>query len=121
MVRTILVADDDPLIRKTLCEFFESEEGHEVCAEARNGREAIDLALKHRPHLIIPDLSMPVMNGVDASRELKRIMPTVPIILFTLYADIENEILAADLLVDNVVSKGDVRNLMGNMRSLIPV
>jgi hypothetical protein len=48
-------------------------------------------------------------------------MPTVPIILFTLYADIENEILAADLLVDNVVSKGDVRNLMGNMRSLIPV
>jgi DNA-binding NarL/FixJ family response regulator len=121
MVRTILVADDDPLIRKTLCEFFESEEGYEVCAEARNGREAIDLALKHRPHLIILDLSMPVMNGVDASRELKRIMPTVPIILFTLYADIENEILAADLLVDNVVSKGDVRNLMGNMRSLIPV
>jgi CheY-like chemotaxis protein len=39
----------------------------------------MDLALKHRPELIILDLSMPVMNGLEASRELKRIMPTVPI------------------------------------------
>jgi hypothetical protein len=52
---------------------------------------------------------------------LKRIMPTVPIILFTLYADIENEVLAADVLVDKVVSKGEAQNLIGHVRSLIPV
>jgi DNA-binding NarL/FixJ family response regulator len=121
MARTILVADDNPLMRRMLCRIFEDEDDYDICAEASNGQEAIDLALKHRPELIILDLSMPVLNGVDASRELKRIMPTVPIILFTLYADNENEILAADLLVDNAVSKGDVRNLMGNIRSLIPV
>jgi hypothetical protein len=48
-------------------------------------------------------------------------MPSVPIILFTLYGDIENEVLAADPLVDKVVSKGEARNLMGYIRSLIPV
>jgi DNA-binding NarL/FixJ family response regulator len=79
MPRTILIADDNPLIRKTLCEIFEAEEDYDICAEAANGQEAIDLALKHRPELIILDLSMPVMNGLEASRELKRIMPTVPI------------------------------------------
>jgi DNA-binding NarL/FixJ family response regulator len=121
MPRTILIADDNPLIRKTLCEIFEAEEDYDICAEAANGQEAIDLALKHRPELIILDLSMPVMNGLEASRELKRIMPSVPIILFTLYGDIENEVLAADPLVDKVVSKGEARNLMGYIRSLIPV
>ena len=115
------MADDSPLMRKILCEIFEAEEDYDTCAEATNGQEAIDLALQHRPELIILDLSMPVMNGVEASRELKRIMPTVPIILFTLYADIENEALAADLLVDKVVSKGEAQNLIGHVRSLIPV
>ena len=121
MAKTILIADDSPLMRKMLCEFFEDVEDYDICAEASNGREAIDLALKHRPELIILDLSMPVMNGLEASRELKRIMPSVPIILFTLYGDVENEVLAADLLVDRVVSKGETQNLMGYIRSLIPV
>jgi DNA-binding NarL/FixJ family response regulator len=116
-----LIADDNPLIRKMLCEIFETEEDYDVCAEASNGQEAIDLALKHRPELIILDLSMPVMNGLEASRELKRIMPTVPIILFSHYADLENALLASGLLVDRIVSKADVRNLMGNIKSLIPV
>jgi len=122
MARTILVADDNPLMRKMLCEIFEAEEDYDICAEASNGREAIDLALKHRPELIILDLSMPIVNGLEASRELKRIMPTVPIILFSQYADVGNGLIAvADLLVDRIVSKADVRNLIKHVRSLIPV
>ena len=77
---------DDPLIRKTLCELFEAEEDYDICAETSNDREAIELAVKHRPELIILDLSMPVLNGFDASREPTRIMPDVPIILCTDYA-----------------------------------
>jgi YesN/AraC family two-component response regulator len=46
-----------------LCRIFEAEEDYELCAEATNGQEAIELALKHRPELIILDFSMPVMNG----------------------------------------------------------
>lgn len=121
MARTILIADDSPLIRKTLCEFFETQEDYDICAEATNGQEAIDLALTHRPDLIILDLSMPIMNGLEASRELKRLMPTVPIILFTLYAEIENEILATDPVVDKVVSKADAERLIEHVRSLLPV
>jgi chemotaxis response regulator CheB len=52
VARTILVADDSPLIRKMLCEMFEAEEDYEICAEARDGAEAIALAIKHQPHLI---------------------------------------------------------------------
>ncbi len=121
MARTILVADDNPLMRKMLCRIFEDEEDYDICAEASNGQEAIDLALKHRPELIILDLAMPVLGGLEASRELKRIMPDVPIILFSQYADLGNSLLASGLLVDRIVSKGDVRNLMEHVRSLIPV
>lgn len=121
MARTILVADDNPLMRKMLCEIFEDLEDYDICAEATNGQEAIDLALKHRPELIVLDLSMPVMNGLEASRELKRIMPTVPIILFSQYADLGNGLLAAGLLVDRIVPKGDARSLIEQIRLLIPV
>lgn len=121
MSKTILVADDNPQIRKMLCEIFEEEEDYDICAEANNGQEAIDLALKHRPDLIILDLSMPVMNGLDASRELARIMPDVPIILFTDYADLGHTLALSGLPVDRIVSKTKIWKLMEDIRSLIPV
>jgi DNA-binding NarL/FixJ family response regulator len=121
MARTILVADDNPLIRKMLCALFENEEDYEICAEASNGQEAIDLALKHRPELIILDLSMPVLNGVAASRELKRIMPGVPIILFTQYAAVGNVLSNAGLLADRIISKNNAQDLVTHVKSLIPV
>jgi DNA-binding NarL/FixJ family response regulator len=75
-----------------LTDLFEAEEGYEVCAEAIDGQGAIALAIKHRPDLIILDLSMPVMNGVEASPELKQIMPDVPIILSTHHASLSNSL-----------------------------
>jgi CheY-like chemotaxis protein len=120
MAKTILVADDNPRIRKTLCEMFEAEDGYEVCAEAANGEEAIALALAHRPQLIIMDLSMPVMNGLQASRELKRLMPDVPIILFTQYANFGVDLYGPDPPFDRIVSKDNGRELVGHVRSLIP-
>src|ERR1700689_1905383 len=109
MPKTFLVADDNPQIRKGLCDMFELEADYDMCAEATNGEEAIALARKHQPDLIILDLSMPRMNGLDASRELKRIMPDTPIILFTLYAD-EARKSGAVQFVDMVLAKTD-RNL----------
>jgi CheY-like chemotaxis protein len=120
MAKTILVADDNPRIRKMLCQMFVAETRYEVCAEATNGREAIALALKHRPQLIIMDLSMPVMNGLEASRELKRLMPDVPIILFTQHSNGGAQMFGPDPPFDRVVSKDDVKELMGHVRSLIP-
>jgi len=121
MTKTVLVADDNPIIRRMLCRIFEVEKDYNLCAEATNGQEAIDLALKHRPELIILDLSMPVLNGIDAARELKKIMPRVPIILFTQYADLSNILSRSDLQVDRIVSKGNATELMGHIKSLLPV
>jgi CheY-like chemotaxis protein len=121
MARTILVADDNPKIRKLLCQVFESEEDYDICAEAANGQEAITLALNHRPDLIILDLSMPVLNGLDAAKELKRLMPEVPIILFTQYAELSEHSGSIDLFVDRIVSKFDANDLVHHVRALIPI
>ena len=105
MAKTVLVADDSPLIRKALCKLFEVEEDYDICAEATNGQEAIELAFKCRPDLIILDMSMPVLNGLQAARELKKIMPDVTIILFTQYEYMSSVILNSDHTIDRVVSK----------------
>ena len=121
MARTILIADDNPIIRKALCRLFEAEKDYGLCAEATNGEEAIALALKHRPELIILDLAMPVLSGLEAARELKKLMPDVPIILFTQHANVGSALLGSELTVDRIVSKTRVAELMGHVRSLIPV
>jgi CheY-like chemotaxis protein len=118
MARSILVADDNAIIRKMLCEIFEAEEDYDLCAEARDGAEAIALAIKHKPELIILDSSMPVMDGIQAAKELKILMPEVPIILFTLYAD---EIDPDHVSADRIVSKGKASSLMDHVRQLLPV
>ena len=117
MARRVLVADDNPIIRKMLCQMFELEDDYDLCAEARDGAEAIALAIKHKPELIILDMSMPVMNGIQAANALKELMPEVPIILLTLYAD---EINPDHVYVDRIVSKGEASSLMGHVRQLLP-
>jgi CheY-like chemotaxis protein len=92
MARTVLIAGDNSNIRKMLRRMFEQEDDYDLRAEAENGRQAIELALQCRPDLIILDLSMPVMNGLEAAHELKRLMPKVPIILFTQHADLSNQL-----------------------------
>ena len=119
MAKRVLVADDNRLIRKMLCQLFEREDDYDICAEAENGQEAIELALKHRPDLIILDFAMSILNGLGAARELKRIMPDVPIILFTQHAT-GITLIGTDVNVDPVVSKGDPASLMGHVRSLAP-
>lgn len=120
MPRTVLVADDNPTIRKMLCKMFDLEKDYDLCAEAENGKEAIRLALQHHPDLIILDLSMPVMNGLEAAHELKRLLPNVPIILFTQHSDLGNRISITNLGVDRIVSKNEAASLMGHVRSLAP-
>lgn len=120
MVKKILVVDDNSTIRKLLCHLFEADENYVVCAEATNGAEAIVLAIDNRPDLIILDLSMPVMDGLAAARELKRLLPNVPIILFSQYADLGKHLLGPDLPVDRVMSKSESIHLMQHVKSLIP-
>src|SRR6266568_7023481 len=105
-VRSVLVVDDNPLVRRMLCELFTREGDFDVCGEAENGREAIEMAQLLRPDLIVTDLSMPVMNGLEETRVLKKLMPSVPVIIFTAHSDplVEKEVSAAGVAAA-VVSK----------------
>jgi DNA-binding NarL/FixJ family response regulator len=88
MAKSVLIVDDVEIIRQALRQLFTSEADFEVCGEAENGREAIEKAQELRPDLIVLDLSMPVMNGIDAARALRRLMPAVPLIIFSEYGDV---------------------------------
>jgi DNA-binding NarL/FixJ family response regulator len=121
MRKTILLADDSPLVGQTLYRFLATEGSCELCAQAADGDDAIALARLYRPDLVILDLAMPGMNGLEAARELKKIMPTVPIILFTLHASNIKELFDTDSCVDSVVPKGDFARLMHQLRTLLSV
>ena len=105
MTKSILIADDHDMIRKALCELFDSQADFEVCGEAENGKEAVEMAQVFLPDLILLDLSMPVMNGIEAACELKRLMPMVPIIVFSEYGDVLSEDEARETGISAVVSK----------------
>jgi two-component system, chemotaxis family, chemotaxis protein CheY len=106
MLKTILIADDNPTIRY-LIRYLVERKGFVVCAEAEDGAQAVEKAKRTQPDLILLDLSMPVMNGAEASSLLKRLMPLTPILLFTLHGDVVGKSLAASAGADLLISKSD--------------
>jgi|ERR1700730_11043117 len=120
MAKTILIVDDNAYIRQALCQVFKYEADFEVCGEATNGKEAIDKALELHPDLIVLDLSMPVMNGLDAARVLKQMMPTVPLIMYTSFGDGLAEQQARLIGISELVSKSQpAAILVSKARSLL--
>jgi DNA-binding NarL/FixJ family response regulator len=81
----ILVADDHESVRKGVCVILGTRGDIEVCGEAANGREAIDKAQELKPDLIILDITMPVLNGIDAAEILRKTMPHVPILFLSMH------------------------------------
>jgi DNA-binding NarL/FixJ family response regulator len=86
--RSVLVVDDNPLIRRAICELFTRDGDFDVCGEAENGHVAIRKAKQLHPDLIVTDLSMPVMNGLEETRLLKKVMPDVRVIIYSSYIDL---------------------------------
>ena len=107
IAKSVLIVDDNAFIRQALCELFKQEADFEVCGEAENGKEGIERALEMRPDLIVLDLSMPVMNGLDAARVLKRLMPTVPLIMYSALGDRLAQNQARLIGISEVVSKSE--------------
>ena len=107
MAKWVLIVDDVEIIRRAVCELFKSEADFDVCGEAENGREAIEKAQELHPDLIVLDLSMPIMNGIDAARVLKTLMPAVPLIVFSEYSDVFSDEEAHSAGVSAVVSKSE--------------
>ena len=105
--KCVLIVDDSASIREAVCGLFEREADFEVCGVAENGKVAIEKARELHPDLIVLDLSMPVMNGFDAARVLKRLMPTVPLIMYSAFGDKLAEKQAWLLGISEVVSKAE--------------
>ncbi len=91
----ILIADDHPLVRQGIRTVIEAQPGWTLGWEADDGREAVRLALKYQPDVIILDLSMPELNGIDATRYILKEIPSAAILILTMH---ESENLAADIL-----------------------
>jgi DNA-binding NarL/FixJ family response regulator len=103
----VLIVDDNQEMRKLVRLLLECDPTFEVRGEAENGLEALEKAASLVPHLIIMDVSMPAMNGLDAAREINRTMPGVPIILFTNFAKVQKLQLLLLAGVAAVVDKAD--------------
>lgn len=118
--KRVLVVDDNALIRRCLRQTFESVDGWHVCGEAGDGREGIEKAKELHPDLIILDLSMPRLNGLEAARVLSKVMPKVPLLMYSAHMDrfVEKEAMAAG--VSAVLSKeADVNSLVSKAHALL--
>src|SRR5260370_28054807 len=101
----ILIADDKLHVRRVLRGLIEEHEDWEVCAEAEDGVQAVNGAKQFQPDLIILDLAMPELNGIEAAGQISQALPGVPILMLTLYASPLVEKEAEKVGVQRVISK----------------
>src|SRR4051794_27104768 len=83
----ILIADDHEIVRKGVRDVIESHPGWEVCAEASDGQQALELALLHKPDIVVLDVSLPILNGLALTRRLSKECPRTRVLLFTMHDD----------------------------------
>jgi DNA-binding NarL/FixJ family response regulator len=120
MAKCILIVDDNAIIRRSLRRILESVEDWQVCGEAVDGFDGIEKAKELHPDLIILDLSMPRLNGLETARVLSKTMPDVPLLMYSVHMDgiVEKEAVAAG--VRAVLSKAsDVGALIDRAHALL--
>lgn len=83
MAVRILIADDDAAIRRLLRRLIENHAGWQVCGDAHDGQDAVDKSAQLSPDVVVLDLAMPQMNGLQAAREISKSLPDVPLLLLT--------------------------------------
>ncbi len=103
----VLIADDHEIMRRGIRSVLESRDDIEVY-EAENGKEAIDKTHELQPHLVILDVSMPVLDGFSAAREIKKAFPRIPILIFSLDRTEAFTEVARKIGVSGYISKNDV-------------
>jgi len=104
---TVLVVDDYAAVRNAIRAGLERYAGFSVCGEAVDGMEAIEKATKLNPDFILLDLVMPGMNGMETASILKRLMPQVLIVAFSMHAETLSKALASSVGIDGAVAKLD--------------
>ena len=83
----ILMADDHRVVRRGLCLLLESQPGFQVVAEASDGRQAVALAAEHTPDIVVLDVAMPLLNGLQAMREILAAVPATKVLMLSAHSD----------------------------------
>jgi DNA-binding NarL/FixJ family response regulator len=93
----ILLADDHEVVRQGVKALIEQQPGWQVCAEAADGRDAVQKADLHQPHVVVMDITMPGLNGLDAIRQIRKVAPSAETLVLTMHTSehLAREILAA--------------------------
>jgi DNA-binding NarL/FixJ family response regulator len=92
---SILIADDHDVVRRGMKSILQAHAGWEVCGEASNGREAVELAKKLKPNVVVLDVTMPELGGLEATRQILGILPRTEILILTMH---ESEELVGEVL-----------------------
>jgi len=103
----VLIADDYEAVRVGLCAILRSAD-ISVCAQAKNGEEAVEKSIQLRPDLIILDISMPGIGGLEAARQIRIFLPDVPILFFTMHNTPELFAIAKSVGAQGFVTKDQV-------------
>jgi DNA-binding NarL/FixJ family response regulator len=118
--KSILIVDDNAVIRRSLRHILQSIEGWKVVGEAVDGEDGIAKAQELHPDLVVLDMAMPRMNGLEAARRLNQIMPSVPLLMYSAFADKFMEREAFSVGVKAVISKAsDMETLVSQARTLL--
>jgi DNA-binding NarL/FixJ family response regulator len=108
----ILIADDHELVRRGLRAVLEHQPGWKVCGEAINGRQAVELAKKFQPDVIVMDVTMPELNGLEATRQIRKAVPKAEVLILTIH---ESEQLVGEVLAAGArgyILKADTSRLL---------
>jgi DNA-binding NarL/FixJ family response regulator len=91
----VLLADDHTIVREGILSLLQAHQGIAVVGTAENGQEAIEKARRTFPDIVVMDIAMPLLNGIEATRQLRRLLPQTKVIVLTMYADEEYVLRAA--------------------------
>jgi DNA-binding NarL/FixJ family response regulator len=118
--KRILIVDDGEEVRQVMRAVLEARTSYEICGEASNGAEAVQKALELKPDLLLLDVAMPLLNGVEVASMLGASMPELPIVLYTMYNELLGLSLASAVGAKAVISKAEgISKLIECIQSLL--
>lgn len=117
---TLLLADDHPVFRRALRNMLEEQADFKIIAEASNGEEAVSLSMRLTPSVVIMDISMPVLNGLEATRQIKEKSPNVAVLVLTVHEDGEHLIGILESGAAGYLTKSaNEEEIIGSIRSVV--